>query len=196
MREGRHPLQGEIDGTAADLRLLVAAGAWSSVFLQNLIDLFRKNEVAALPGESTPDVFWPDVFVERSLPWLRFLQSGTYHVLLLAGIWAGSRFLASQSHVAVSATTFTHADVLYYTPSEYLPPLDTRSSSPARSQKSDPEYSAQPIISVPPEADNPSQTVVTPPRIQLQNDVAFPNVVALLQEMPSNPRMPIGPAPV
>src|SRR5207302_6924945 len=51
--------------------------------------------------------------------------------------------------------------------------------------------SAQPIISLPPEADNRAQTIVTPPNIQLQHDVALPNVVA----WSGKPQLPIGPAP-
>ena len=149
----------------------------------------------AVTADSTPADFWSDVFVERGLPWGRFLQSGAYHILVLAMIWAGSRFLALQPHIVAVPTPFTHADVVYYTPSEYLPPLDTRSLNSARPQAADPEYSAQPIISVPPEADNRSQTIVAAPGIQLQNDVALPNFVALLEKMPGNPRMPIGPAP-
>jgi TonB family protein len=90
---------------------------------------------------------------------------------------------------------FTHADVVYYSPSEYLPPLDTRRLDSTLARQADPEYSAQPIISVPPEADNRAQTIVTPPSIQLHNDVPLPNVVALLEKMPGDPRMPIGPAP-
>ncbi len=105
-------------------------------------------------------------------------------------IWAGSRFLALQTH-ATPQSTFTHADVVYYTPSEYLPPLDTRRSSSEHTRKADPEYSAQPIISVPSEPDNRAQTIVTPPNIQLQHDVPLPNVVA----WSPNPRMPIAPAP-
>src|ERR1039458_9039824 len=102
----------------------------------------------------------------------------------------GSRMLALQPHAAPQPT-FTHADVVYYTPSEYLPPLDTRLSHSARARKADPEYSAQPIISVPPEADNRSQTIVTPPDIRLQQDVALPNIVA----WSGTPRLPIAPAP-
>ena len=181
---------------AEDLHLLVAREAWSRAFVRNLIDLFRKNELPALACEPTPAAFWPDVFVERSLPWGRFLQSGAYHFLALAAIWAGSRFLALQPRITAPATTFTHADVVYYTPSEYLPPLDTRRPSPSNAQKADPEYSNQPIISLPPQPDNRSQSVVTPPSVQLHDDVALPNVVALLEKMPGNPRMPIGPAPV
>jgi TonB family protein len=144
--------------------------------------------------EAAPAAFWPDVFVDRGLPWRRFAQSGAYHVLALVLIWAGSRFLALQPR-PVAQPAFTHADVVYYAPSEYLPPLDTRHSTPTRVRNADPEYSAQPIISVPPEADNRSQTIVTAPNIKLQRDVAMPNVVSLFEKMPGSPQMPIGPAP-
>src|SRR5580700_4062794 len=144
--------------------------------------------------EAAPAAFWPDVFVDRGLPWRRFAQSGAYHVLALVLIWAGSRFLALQPH-PVAQPAFTHADVVYYAPSEYLPPLDTRHSTPTRVRNADPEYSAQPIISVPPEADNRSQTIVTAPNIKLQRDVAMPNIVSLFEKMPGSPQMPIGPAP-
>ena len=57
-------------------------------------------------------------------------------------IWAGSRFLALQPH-STTRPAFTHADVVYYTPSEYLPPLDTRRSTSAHARKADPEYSGR-----------------------------------------------------
>src|SRR5712672_4166858 len=180
--------------TAQDLHFLVVSEAWPRVFLQNFLSLFTSGEPASLPAESAPAAFWPDVFVDRGLPWGRFLQSGAYHILVLAIIWAGSRFLALQPRV-VTPIKFERAEVIYYTPSEYLPPLDTRNSNSTEAHKADPEYSAQPIISVPPEADNHSQTIVTPPSIRLHNDVALPNVVALLEKMPGDARMPIGPAP-
>ena len=73
-----------------------------------------------------------------------------------------------------------------------LPPLDTRSSNAAQPQKADPEFSRQPIISVPPEADNHSQTIVSPPKIKLQHDVPLPNIVAWSNQ----PQLPIAPAPL
>jgi TonB family protein len=181
----------ETEFETPELRLLIAPEPWPLIFLQNLRGLFRMGETAPLHLQSEPAAFWTDVFVERSLPWRRFLESGGYHILALAAIWAGSRFLALQPH-AVPQTTFTHADVVYYTPSEYLPPLDTRRSTSAHAQKADPELSAQPIISVPPEADNRSQTVVTAPNVRLQRDVVLPNTVAWSDK----PLMPIAPAPV
>src|ERR1022692_3955504 len=195
MREAPGSLQlAENEPPAPELVLLIAPEPWSRTFLQNLRDLFPRHKGRPLQVESAPAAFWPDVFVDRGLPWRRFLQSGACHVLALSLIWAGSRFLALQPH-SVTRPAFTHADVAYYTPSEYLPPLDTRRANSAHARKADPEYSAQPIISVPPEVDNRSQTIVTPPNIQLQHDVALPNVVSLLEKMPGNPRMPIGPAP-
>ncbi|HWY23068.1 MAG TPA: energy transducer TonB [Candidatus Acidoferrum sp.] len=197
MHEAPGSLQlAETEPPAPELLLLIAPNPWLRNFLRNLGDLFRSADPGPLPLESAPAAFWPDVFVDRGLPWRRFLESGAYHILALALIWAGSRFHALQPH-ATAQPTFTKADVVYYTPSEYLPPLDTRRPNSARARKADPEYSAQPIISVPPEADNRSQTLfthkdVTPPNIQLQRDVALPNVVA----WSGKPQLPIGPAPV
>jgi TonB family protein len=125
------------------------------------------------------------------LPWRRFLQSGAYHLLALVAIWQGSRLLALQPQVTPQAI-FTHSDVVYYTPSEYLPPINTLPAAPVHAQKADPEYSAQPIISVPRQADNRSQTIVTPPNVQLKHDVPMPNIVA----WQGDPQIPIGPAPV
>ena len=193
MREAPGLLQ-PAEPDAPELLFLIAHEPRSRIFLQNLRDLFRQPKVGRPQLESAPTAFWPDVFVNHELPWRRFLESGAYHVLALVVIWAGSRFLALQPHVTAQPA-FTHAEVVYYSPSEYLPPLDTRRSASAHARKADPKYSAQPIISLPPEANNHSQTIVTPPNIQLQQDVALPNVVALLEKMPGDRRMPIGPAP-
>ena len=109
--------------------------------------------------------------------------------LILIGM--GSRFLAMQPQISPQPA-FNHADVVYYTPSEYLPPLDTRRASSAHTEKADPEISAQPIISVPPEAENHAQTIVTPPKIRLRRDIPLPNTEAWSEK----PAQPIAPAPV
>ena len=191
MQEVPDTLSENIESPAPELRLIVAQDSWFRVSVQNLRDFFYQPEGAPLHLESAPAAFWPDVFVERKLPWRRFFESGGYHVMVLVMIWAGSRYLALQPQVT-SIPTFTHAEVVYYTPSEYLPPLDTRQPAPAPAQTPDPELSAQPIISVPAGADNHSQTVVTAPQIRLQHDVPLPNTVAWSDK----PQMPIAPAPV
>jgi TonB family protein len=194
MREVLDPPDIQDGEQTGDLRLVIPRESWVAVFVDNLRGQFTRDDFPSLSEGTDPAEFWSDVFVERSLPWKRFLQSAAYHVLALAVIWSGSRFFALQPRVTAPAA-FKHADVVYYTPSEYLPQLDTRRPEAALARQADPEYSAQPIISVPPESDNRSQTIVTPPSILLHNDVALPNVVALLERMPGDPRMPIGPAP-
>lgn len=181
----------EVETPPAELRLLVAPEPWGKVFAQNLRDLVRPVQEAPLHLQSAPADFWPDVFVDRRLPRRRFLESGGYHAIVLFVILASSRWLALQPHATPQAA-FNHEDVVYYSQSEYLPPLDTRRSDSRHARKADPELSSQPIISVPPEADNRFQTVVTAPNVQLKHDVALPNSVAWSDK----PRMPIAPAPL
>ncbi len=181
----------EVESSSPELHLLISPEPWPRVFVQNFSDLFHAHDVSPLQVESAPAPFWSDVFVERKLPWRRFLESGGYHILALILIWGGSRFLALQPQISPQPA-FNHADVVYYTPSEYLPPLDTRRPTSALAEKADPELSAQPIISVPREAENHSQTIVTPPKIQLRHDIPLPNTVAWSEK----PATPIAPAPV
>jgi TonB family protein len=190
MPELASPRLEETELPVADLRLLVEPEPWSRAFVQNLWGLFERPKLDRLNLKSAPAAFWPDVFVHRGLPWNGFLESVAVHVLVLSMIWVGSRFLVFEPQ-AKSQPAFTHADIIFYTPSEYLPPLDTRRPDSARASEADPEYSTQPIISLPPEADNRSQTIVTPPNVKLRHDVPLPNVVAWSE----TPQRPIGPAP-
>ena len=194
MRQGHSSvLEPETETPVPDLHLLIPSESGTRIFLKNLADLLRPSPPHPQDLKSTPANFWPDVFVERPLPWRRFLESGAFHGIAIALILAGSRFLAFQPH-AIAQPAFTHSDVVFYSPSEYLPPLDTRRANPAPARKADPEFSPQPIISVPREADNRSQTIVAPPSVKLRNEAALPNTVNWSAS--GNPQMPIGPAPV
>jgi len=136
--------------------------------------------------------------VTGRLPWNRFLQSGAYHGIAFALVIGFTRFFALQPQV-VAKPTFEHAQVIYYQPAEYLPPLDTRDAPSVQPRKADPEFSRQPIISLPLEADNRSQTIVTAPGVKLQRDVALPNIVAWSEKMSDNmekPRLAIPPVPL
>ena len=179
----------EVEDWSPELQLLIVPESRGRVFFENLRDFFRPSE--KMPSRQNSAAFWPDVFVEPGFPWRSFFESGACHVLALSLIWLGSRFLALQPQV-VSQPAFAHADVIYYSPSEYLPPLDTRRSGAPSPQKADPAVAAQPLISVPREADNHAQTVVTPPNIRLRENVPLPNTVAWSHQ----PKMPIAPAPL
>ncbi len=159
--------------------LLVQLEPWPNAFLRNLADLFWPRRPSPLRLSSPPAPFWPDVFVASRLPWRRFLESAVYHVLVAAAVWGSSQLWLAPSHIALRPV-FSSADIIYPT-SEYLPPLNTGGRPPRVAKKGQPAFARQPIISVPPEPDNRSQTIVTPPRIKLNHEVPLPNIVAWSQ---------------
>lgn len=164
------------------------------VFFRNLRDLFFRRRLPPLELHSSPGPFWPDVFVKRSLPWRRFLESSVYHVAAGALLF-GVTLIPSTRPRIETKPAFDHSQVIYYRPSEYVPPLDTRSASVEAPRQADPEPTRQAIISVPREADNRSQTIVTPPNVKLKRDVAIPNVVAW-SDTAVKPRLEIPAAPL
>ena len=196
------PLPVEIEQPAPVLRILVELPSWRSDFLENLRDFVSPRPLPPLELRSAPAPFWADVFVTRPLPWNRFLQSGVGHVIVFGLLIALTRFFALQPQV-VARPSFDDSRVVYQA-TEYLPPLDTRSAH-ARRRKADrslsqatlseQDSSRQPIISVPREADNHAQTIVTPPNVKLKRDVALPNIVDWSDQM-QKPRLAIPPAPL
>jgi len=163
-------------------------------FLGNLWVMLVPSRFPRIKLNSGPAPFWPDVFVKRGLPWLGFLESGAGHFLVLVLLLAVGRFMALLPQPA-PRPTFDRSQVIYYAPSEYLPRLDTREADPGPARKADPEYSRQPIISVPRETDNREQTIVAPPRITLKQHVAQPNIVAWSEKM-EKPRLAVPAAPL
>jgi TonB family protein len=121
--------------------------------------------------------FWPDVFVGTGLPWHRLLESALSHALMLAAIWSLSHAWLLHPRVSLRPT-FQHNQIVYYTTSEYLPPISPPIPRAQVAQKADPAYAPQEIISVPAEADNRSQTIVTPPDVKLAQEMHLPNLVA------------------
>jgi TonB family protein len=178
---------------------LVEADSWPRVFFGNLRDLISRQPAPRL--ESSPGAFWSDVFVPRRMPWRRFLESLGYHALALVAVVSFSRFSVLHP-LPQPRPAFDHTQIISYEPVEYLPPVDTRRSEAARPRKADPELSRQPIISLPPEADNRSQTIVAAPSVKLKRDVALPNIVAWFKESWSGldslrrPQLAIAPRPV
>ena len=130
-----------------------------------------------LAGNDDEFDLWRDVFVQQELPWGRFLQSALLHTAAVAFIWTISLSWIRQQKILDHAA-FDRSSLVTYSPEEYLPPLDTGASEAPKTQKGDPAYAKQPILSVPREADNRSQTIVVPPDLKLDHDVPLPNIVA------------------
>ena len=189
--------------------LLVTLPPWHRVFLRNLRDLFWHPRRPPLQLVSSPASLWPDVFVPTRMPWSRFLQSALGHVVVIAAVWGSSRLLPDlwPQSAQIVPRVFHHSDVIYYEASEYVAPLDTGGTHVQVAKKGEPAYAPQPIISVPPEADNRTQTIVAPPKLKLEHDVPLPNVVAwgnstpripaaAMASAPSDLKLPALPAPV
>ena len=169
------PVVGRTGNLPPEPRFVVDLEPWARAFLRNLRDLFSAPQ-PGLELSSSPADFWEDVFVAPHLPWRRFLESAGYHVAIIAAL-SGAAHFWPQSHVQDRAT-FSRRDVIYYSASEYLPSLDTRRAHVSVPKKGEPEHAPQAIISVPSEPDNRTQTIVVPPKLKLDRDVAMPNIVA------------------
>ena len=164
------------------VRLLVELEPRTRAFWSSIGAALRPVEMA-----SEADLgLWRDVFVGRRLPWRQFLQSAVLHTGVVALLWMVSvSWLRQQNLLAHPA--FDRSSLVTYSPQEYLPPLDTGTPVAARQQKGDPVYAKQPILSVPREADNRTQTIVTPPDLRLTRDVPLPNIVAVGPTVPPVP---------
>ena len=183
------PMPSVVDAAESSVNvptLLVELPPWHRVFRRNLADLLWRRHTPPLRLASKPADFWPDVFVHQPLPWGKFAQSVVYHATALALLWSASLLLPRTAQIS-ERPTFSHEDVIYYSASDLLPPLDTGDNHPPRAAKGDPTYAPQPIISVPPEADNRRQTIVTPPQLKLNRDVPLPNVVSWPKIAPQVP---------
>jgi TonB family protein len=145
-------------------------------FWSNFTDLFGRNQQPPLRLISWPAAPWPDILLPTRWPWKGLYESFVLHLTVIAGImWLTPLWPHRE---VIEHPTFHKEDIIYYSPSEYLPPLDTGSAHISQPQKGEPAMAPQPIISVPPEADNRTQTIVTPPDIKLNREVALPNIVA------------------
>jgi TonB family protein len=167
----------ERDPASAEFRSGVHAALHSPELEENLAENLTATDEFGL---------WRDVFVEQELPWRRFLQSAVLHAAVVALIWTISLAWIRQQKI-LDRNVFDRLSLVTYSPQEYLKPLDTGPSEAPKTQTGDPAYAKQPIISVPPEADNRDQTIVAPPDLKLNQDVALPNIVATGAVAPAVP---------
>jgi TonB family protein len=166
--------------------LVVTPEPWLREFLENLTDCLRPRPAEAIARGTAPGEFWPDVFVRSRLPWGRFAESAIFHTAFIALLWSFSHFSPQPTHLIERAAR-PRPEVLYYEASEYLQPLNSGDTKPKVTQKGDPAYSRQAIISVPKEPDHATQTIVALPPVKLNHDVPLPNVVAWNQPAPMVP---------
>jgi len=175
------------------LRLLVERDPASPEFRSEVCAALRSPELPTELSGNENDEFdlWRDVFVQQRLPWGRFLQSALLHAAAFALIYTITLAWIRQQQIldraAFDRASFDRSLLVTYSPEEYLPPLDTGASETPKAQTGDPAYAKQPILSVPREADNRSQTIVVPPDLKLDRDVALPNIIVTGAIVPAVP---------
>ena len=175
------------------LRLLVERDPASPEFRSEVRAALRSPELPTELSGNENDEFdlWRDVFVQQRLPWGRFLQSALLHAAAFALIYTITLAWIRQQQIldraAFDRASFDRSLLVTYSPEEYLPPLDTGASETPKAQTGDPAYAKQPILSVPREADNRSQTIVVPPDLKLDRDVALPNIIVTGTIVPAVP---------
>lgn len=150
---------------------------WHEGFRRNLADLVLRREPPPLEITAKPIDVPPDTFIQTGVKWSRFAESYVGHVAFVAIVYfiCTSAWFNRQPKLQ---SPFENTRVEYYPVSEYLPPINTGNKGQAKPRKGQPKLAKQEILSVPPNPDNTTQTIVTPPKIKLNQDVRVPNIVA------------------
>src|SRR3954471_3422144 len=150
---------------------------WPQLF-KNLTDLFRKTP--PLFFSSPPGKFWPDVFVNRPVPWGDFARSAFIHAAAVFFFFMTGRFWLFPAPVTVRAP-FDNTTLTYYKVDDVLPQVKSSPAPHPRAkipQRGQPELAKQEVISVPVNADNSEQTIVNPPHPDIVHETqALPNLL-------------------
>jgi TonB family protein len=158
----------------AQLSLLPVIAPWGATFFRNLKDFVLLRDWPR-PLDRRGYEGWTWAYVFTSAPWTHIRESWWAHSLAAVVTFAicTSPFFI---HPVRMVSPFEHAHIQYYPVSDYLPPMNSAAPRPHSAKKADPVYAKQEIISVRPEADNHTQTIITPPKVKLQHDVPLPNL--------------------
>lgn len=149
---------------------------WPRVFLRNFRDLFR-SEPPPLELTAEPVPVGPDAFIRTGIGPRRFLESYGYHIAFIVAVYLICTLPFFNRTVKLQSP-FENTKIEYQPLSDYLPPINTGRPTTPKPRKGEPKLAKQEILSVPPQPDNANQTIITPPKIKLQQDVALPNIVA------------------
>jgi TonB family protein len=147
------------------------------VFGRNLQDLIFRREPEAVETTSEPVPVPEEKWIATGLRARHYLESYGCHALLIVLIYFFSTSSFFNRPVQLESP-FKNTEVDHYALSDYLPPINTGPRGEAKPRKGEPKLAKQEILSVPPNADNNHQTIVTPPNVKLTHDVPLPNIVA------------------
>lgn len=159
----------------APLELLPAIEPGAAAFFRNLKDFLLLRDWPR-PFDRRPYDGWQTAYVFTNAPWRRIRESWWGHALLAVATFAVCTSPIFLRAPVKPVSPFEHAHIEYYPVSDYLPPINNTVPRAHAAKKADPVFAKQEIISVRPNADNHTQTIITPPQIKLQHDVPLPNL--------------------
>jgi len=149
---------------------------WPRVFFRNLADTLLRREPPPVETTAKPVPLHRNYFIETGIDPSRFVESYGAHIAFVTIVY-----------LVCTLPFFNRAPLLHsplensvaYEPlSDYLPPINTAQKAAMKPRHGTPKLAKQEILSVPANPDNNHQTIVTPPKIKLEHDVALPNIVA------------------
>jgi TonB family protein len=150
---------------------------WRRVFLRNLGDLIFRREPPPVEITALPVRLRKDYFIRTGIAPERFVESYASHIAVVVFVYLFCT-LPFFNRGPKLHNPLDNTEISYYPVSDYLPPLNTAPKAAMKTRHGAPKLAKQEILSVPPNADNNHQTIVTPPKIKLDHDVALPNIVA------------------
>jgi TonB family protein len=150
---------------------------WHRAFFRNLGDFLLRREPPPVEITAKPAPLRQNYFIRTGVDATRFVESYSYHIVLITAIYLFCT-LPFFNRAPKLRSPFDNTQVQYVPLSEYLPPINTAAKAHMKPRKGAPKLAQQEILSVPPNADNTQQTLVTPPKIKLEHDVSLPNIVA------------------
>ena len=150
---------------------------WYGVFFRNLGDVLLRREPPPVETTAKPVPLRRNYFIQTGIDPTRFAESYCYHIAFVTVVYLVCTLpffnRAPQLH-----SPLENADLTYVPVSDYLPPINTAAKAAMKPRHGAPKLAKQEILSVPANPDNNHQTIVTPPKIKLDHDVALPNIVA------------------
>ncbi len=150
---------------------------WRRVFLRNLGDTLLRREPPPVETTAKPVPLRRNYFIKTGIDPVRFIESYSGHIVFVLIVYLVCT-LPFFNPAPLLHSPLENAEISYVPLSEYLPAINTAGKAAMKPRHGAPKLAKQEILSVPANADNNHQTIVTPPKIKLDHDVALPNIVA------------------
>jgi len=150
---------------------------WHRAFFRNLSDTLLHREPPPVEITARPIPLRQNYFIRTGIDPTHFAESYGYHILFVLAVYLVCT-LPFFNREPKLQSPLNNTELSYVPVSDYLPPINTANKAAMKPRHGAPKLAKQEILSVPANADNNHQTIVTPPKVKLDHDVALPNIVA------------------